>query len=380
MSVTLLIRNSKKNKKGLIPIYLRIIIARETKFISTGYFILPGQWDEKNERVKPSHASHAQINADITKKKNDALGNIVQSRMDGKAVDLQAVSPKTKKSNYFDFVDRFKTEVENKRNSATIENYRKHTKRLELFHGSRDLAFEQITPEYLTSFEQHLYKKDAEEKGVGGNYVHSLVKTIRTMFNAARKRGITSYYPFHVYEFPKYHAPNKDALSIAEVAQFEEFADNEANRKVLREAAIFLLLGIYTGLRVSDWYTFDIHKHIKKDMVLLRAKKNKQWVTMPVTEGLRRNLARIKEFPLTINEDTFNKKLKLVCNELNIKNKISTHTGRHTFAVTLCADRGVSCETCAELMGITVKTCLENYYKVTPEKILAETKRAWVGL
>jgi integrase len=58
--------------------------------------------------------------------------------------------------------------------------------------------------------------------------------------------------------------------------------------------------------------------------------------------------------------------------------KITTHCARHTFAITMCAEAGISAETCAELMAITLKTCVDNYYKVTNLKIDKECEEAWV--
>jgi hypothetical protein len=66
--------------------------------------------------------------------------------------------------------------------------------KLELFHGSRDLSFEEITPAYLTRYENFLWET------VEGNYIHALFKTLQTVFNAARSRKIITCYPCDNYE------------------------------------------------------------------------------------------------------------------------------------------------------------------------------------
>lgn len=55
-----------------------------------------------------------------------------------------------------------------------------------------------------------------------------------------------------------------------------------------------------------------------------------------------------------------------------IKKNLRTHIGRHTFWV-LCAELGLSIETTAELMGITISVC-KTYYKVTRQKVNREYK------
>lgn len=101
---------------------------------------------------------------------------------------------------------------------------------------------------------------------------------------------------------------------------------------------------------------------------------------MPVSSPLKRALERIKDIPLEIEEPTINEKLKEIAKECEINKRITSHTGRHTFAITMCAEQGISCETCATLMGITIATCSDNYSRVSNIKIEKETITAWEGL
>src|SRR5690606_14998847 len=115
---------------------------------------------------------------------------------------------------------------------------------------------EEITPDYLRSYETHL-----RTEGIKGNYVHKLLVGVRTLFNAAIKRDIIKCYPFKSFELPTYRPPVKDFLSVEELKEMEVIADQSTGRKKI--TAIYFLLGCYTGLRVSDWYTFDPIKHVQ---------------------------------------------------------------------------------------------------------------------
>ncbi|MDI3320014.1 site-specific integrase [Pinibacter soli] len=376
-SAKLILNTKKHNKKGQSPIWIRVIINRKTSYKATGYHIDAKFWDEKKEQVKSSYRDHSIINADITSKKTEVMQMLVHTQIKGEVISVQQVKSQMEhgnQENIFLFSDRFIDEVRHKRKPGTLENYRKHLKKLEDFHGSRNLRFEEITTDYLSKYENSL--RDSE---VGGNYVHALFKTIRTFFNAAIKRGVTQYYPFNVYENPVYEAPQKDYLSLKELKDWEKYADKVTNH-VMKQTAVYFLLGCYSGLRISDWKQFEISKHLVEERIYLRATKNNEWVTMPLSTPLKRTLDRIREMPLDIEEPTLNEKLKDIAKELKIRKHITSHTGRHTFAITMCAERGISSETCAELMGITVKTCVENYYKVTNRKIDKETNEAWKGL
>lgn len=365
------------NPQGLLPIYVKITIARKTSYLSTGRFIQPKYWDEKNERVKEGHPNAELFNAEITHRKGEIIQKLVTAQIKGQTVSASDIKKssesKTNLHNIFEFIDQFTLQVKHKRKPGTLENYRKHTARLELFHGSRSLAFEDITPAYLGRYENHL------RQTVGENYTHALFKTMRTFFNAAKKRGLITNYPFAVYENPVYSPPVKDYLTLTELANWEKFADS-TNNAVLKQTAVYFLLGCYSGLRISDWFAFDRSKNIVGDELKLYAKKNGELVLMPISTPLARNLERMKAIALKIEEPTINEKLKIIAKSLGINKHLTSHTGRHTFAITICANQGVSSETCAELMGITVATCVANYYRVSKIKIVQETKNAWKNL
>lgn len=379
-SVVLLLYLHRPNDKGQYPIYIRITINRKQSYLSTGYYLDQKYWDAKGERVKESNMLAGTINADITTRKHTIIKKIVDYQVKGEKITAAAikdlVASKTDLHNIFEFTELFIKEVQHKRKSGTLENYRKHLLVLEKYHGSRSLAFEEITHEYLVKFEDHLRNPVKEGVGkreaLGGNYIHAIWKTIKTFFNAAKRRGVIACYPFEVYENPTYEAPRKDYLTLHELDHLETTADTTTD-DLTKQTAVYFLLGAYSGLRLSDWLAFDVNKHVRDNRLFLRAKKNGEWVTMPVIGRLARHLERLKDFKLTRAEQELNRALK----KLVPGKKISTHCARHSFAITLCADRGISAETCAELMGITLKTCVENYYAVTNRKIDKECTGAW---
>lgn len=376
-NVKLLLWTHNSNAHGHFPIYIRITVNRKPKYISTGHFIPKNAWDEKNEQVKEFYKLASIINPDITQRKTEIMRNAVQQQIAGTKISSEHLRSVAKSKidlqNIFDFTDQYIKDMKNKRSAGTLSNYKKHILKLELYHGDRSLTFEDITPAFLTAYENYLLKE------VGNNYTQKLIIGIRTMFNAAILRGVTKYYPFKEYELLSYEQPVKDYLTLSELSAWEQYAD-EVIDPSLKQSAVYFLLGCYTGLRISDWLTFDIKTMIRNDRVKLRAKKNKEWVTMPISKPLARNLKRMEKLPLTIEEPTINEKLKIIAGKLKINKHLTAHSGRHTFAITLCAEQGISVETAAKLMAITVATCDRNYYRVTNRKIDPETLGAWAKL
>lgn len=376
-SVKLILYTHQSNAKGQYPIYIRITIDRKQSYISTGHFIPLKFWDEKSEQVRPGHMQAATINPDITSRKQIIIKRIVDLQVKGEKITAAALKSIMTNSanahNIFDFAKIYAIEVEHKRGAGTLKNYRKYLNLIESYNGSRSLAFEEITHDWLVMFEDYLRKPvPGVRQAMSGNYIHAIWKNLKAIFNAARKRKVITCYPFDTYENPTYEAPRKDYLTLKELDDLEQIAGTTVN-ETTKQTVIYFLLGCYTGLRVSDWRQFDINKHIRDGRLFLRAKKNGEWVTMPVTGRLARHLERIKDCKLTITEQEMNRTLKTL-----FKNKrITTHCARHSFAITLCSEQGISAETAAELMGITLKTCVENYYKVTNRKIDKECLAAW---
>jgi len=278
-------------------------------------------------------------------------------------------------------VDRLTIKLRGKKSAGTLENYRKHLLKLESFNGSRILSFKQITPTFLQNYEAWLrdninFRKEDEHK----NYIHAIWKTLKTWFNAAKREGIINYYPFYQYENPVYISPDKDYLNFEELRSFEKFCQ-ECDDPILKECAIYFLFGCYSGLRISDWYQFNPEKHIKSGKLRLRPGKTKnKWVEMIISKPLQRNLIRMKNMPLILKEPTINEKLKVIAEKMGIAKHLTSHTARHSFAVTICLGNKISSETAAELMGISLLTFIKNYSQVTQLKIDDETKKAWKNL
>jgi site-specific recombinase XerD len=376
-TVKLILWKHDAAKNGLFPIYIKTTIARKTSYKATGHFTTEKNWDDKNGRLR-SGPNSMLINVRLVTMLSEWEEKIIQQQIKGIELSAGQIKKSFKRdyTNIFDFVEAI---IERgKKSPATFENYRKHLKKLEAFSGSRVLNFESVNPTFLHNYEVWLrthikYRSDSVQK----NYVHAIWKTLKTWFNAAKKEGIISHYPFDQYENPVYVSPDKDFLTVLELQVLEKFAD-ECTDPVLKQTAVYFLFGCYSGMRISDWFQFDRAKHIKIDKLRLRPTKTKnKWVEMIISMPLKRNFGRMVEMPLTIAEPTINEKLKIIADKLKIKKHVTTHTGRHTFAVTICLGNGLSSETSAELMGITLQTFVKNYSQVTQVKIDAETREAW---
>lgn len=379
-TVRLLLKNNKRNQLGQVPIYLRVTANRKQSYISTGHYILKSQWDDKGELVKSSHVLHQEINHDITDKKRKILDELFQASVDKRfksAAGIKQVVAGDQK-NIFKFSEKLIKDSMHRRATSTIDNYQKHMKMLERYVGNRELLFDRIDPDYLRGFETWLRGQIKSRKEDSNNYIAAIMRTIRKHFNEAMSQGLTSNYPFHKYKLPKETPGNKDFLSLKELKKWHDFTF-ETEHETLKEVALYFLFGCYTGLRLSDWKDFAEAK-IREKNISLKATKNKAWVAVPLHDGLVQVIKEMKKIPLTLKEPVINRNLKKIAEYLKIKKSISSHCARKTFAVTMCLERGVSSETAAKLMGITLTVFEKSYSFITADKIKSETDKAWKDL
>ena len=53
------LRKDKTNRKGLAPIYLRIVVNRQSAYITTGIKVDPSKWNVSKQRLRSSFTNSA---------------------------------------------------------------------------------------------------------------------------------------------------------------------------------------------------------------------------------------------------------------------------------------------------------------------------------
>ena len=84
-----------------------------------------------------------------------------------------------------------------------------------------------------------------------------------------------------------------------------------------------LVIGTYTGLRISDLMTSLKVENIKNDFIEIRTKKTNTYVKIPLHKYVRDILnKRFGQLPVKTSSSTYNRKIKLVCRLAGIDNLI----------------------------------------------------------
>lgn len=371
------LKKKKVAKQTKYTLYVAITVNGGTpSLISVQENVNPKVWQPKAE-VVTGHPMADDINKKLLATKKGVSDLILKYVNSGRPTSASAIKAEYQSSdlvNIFDFSEAYRKRMKNKRDSATLENVRKHMAKLEEYHGSRNLNFHDINADYLEKYEEKLFDEKYEH-----NYVQLLIRSVRRMFTEAKKKKVIDFYPFEEYEMLEYKPPEKQFPDAKELVRLKKYQTDDI---VLKQTQVWFIFGCHSGLRISDWHRFnkDPDKFVKNGRLVLGPKKKSTgFVSMPIGNELEEAIRMCKEYPLTIEEATLNEKIKIIAKDkaVGIKKHLTAHSARHHFAVIQCLDKGISSETAAELMGITLETFVKNYSVVTEEKIDLETKRAW---
>ena len=91
VNVLYVLNRSKKNAKGLVPIYLRVTYNLLRLHKSTGFYIKAESWDVKNQRVKGSTLEIHAMNSQLDTMKVKVLQVVNQLILNDKPFNVQTI-------------------------------------------------------------------------------------------------------------------------------------------------------------------------------------------------------------------------------------------------------------------------------------------------
>lgn len=348
----------RENKNGLRLVKIVVTVGGVRTYITTGIKVKETEFKD-GEVI--NHASAKSYNSTIRKKFVETEEKILAQLREGE-LNIKTFQ-KQKDYQVIIYFEKLIKELETKYRAGTIRIYYVQLRKLKAFDPQA--TFNSINAGWLRRYEDHL------RTTLSNNSVHGCFKVLKKVFNSAIADGITKNYPFAKYDNPKYREPDRLYLTEKEIQAFEK-ALNKPLDDTVRLCGKYFLLGCYSGLRVSDWLRFN-KSFIQGDRLILRAKKNGELVSMKMHTKLKALVKELLTLPKPPTEQKINQYIKIVAGHAKIKKNIHTHSARHSYAVR-CAELGISIESTAELMGITIAVC-GVYYKVTANKLDKETAK-----
>jgi len=326
-------------------IILRFKQGREFDYeLSTGIKIQRKHWSQVKQKVKIMTGSYDyadHVNVQLSKLKTSILEKYYKDLSNGITIGQNWLrnnidsffNKSTKKegdSSFFliPFIDKYIKDNENRINKLTgkplsrrtIQTYETCKAKLIYFekHQNSRIKLADINLDFHTRFQDFLTKKHLLNPNTIGGYFDN----IKLFCRNADMKGFKVHPEYKSKEF---NSPfNKTAdiyLNNYEIDLINKYDFSNSDR--LDNARDWLIIGVWTGLRVSDLLRLN-PGFIKDGMISITAIKTGINVIIPLHPMVKEILnKRSGEFPRRISDQKFNKYIKDVCEDVGLDETIN---------------------------------------------------------
>lgn len=345
------IRFIVKRKAKLMPIYLRLRHGKNVDLSKdTSFKVLPDDWNFKKQQPKGTTEQGKIIALNLSKLKTSLLSNFNEAIEKGISISPEwladqiniiqnrGTSEQQDKGDLLTYTDYYinylPTHVQRngKRGVSknTIQKFVTLKARLVALQEAKKRKYNvsDINPDFINMFDAFLRKNNYSD-----NYIGTLSINLKTMCKNARKDGLNV-------------SPNLDNITgvkedtekiILTFNEIEQIKKTNFKREALSNARDWLIIGCFTGQRVSDLLKLTKDNIVFKSgmqLIELSQIKTGKKVSLPLHPEVKEILdKREGNFPYKISDVKFNLYIKDVCkladiNQLINGSKINPKTKR----------------------------------------------------
>jgi len=388
-ATTAIVHDTRVCKKdGTYAIKLRLTYDREQKYFPLGKFLSKEDWKilksgkHRNKELKELEVHLSAIESKAVKiiDKMEYFSfaeflNLFNGKPQNKSSVLDALSARQKELTR---KNRFSTAITIQYTIKSIEDYL-------IFLNRKKLAFSDITPDWLQSFEDWM---TANKKSITTTGIY--LRNLRTILNQAIEDGLLprANYPFSKNKYQIPSARNtKKALAISDIKKIIEYSPKTDAEERAKDLWLFSYL--CNGVNVKDIARLKYRNLDSKRISFIRAKterstkaNQKNIIVIRIPEinaiinkwGNRNNSPNDYVFPILFEHDTpeqeyakiqqatktINKYTKRIGKELGFELALTTYTARHSFA-TVLKRSGAPVEFISESLGHSSLRTTESY-------------------
>jgi len=383
---------AKKNKKGLMPIYIRITLNNSKVEIASGHFIQLSQWSKTRKMLIENTQEGIEINNSLAIQKAKIIAIYNQLSAAGSFVTAEDIRKKLVNNqpkytvlfalNYHN--SKMKELVGKTYSIGTYKNYVYLEDKIKAFikhaFNRGDILLEQLNYQFLIEFEQYL-------KTVHNNRQNTVAKNItgfKKIINFSLDMEWMPKDPFRNFKNKK-EEPPRTYLTKEEVETVISKAMPNRHLQLVKDLIIFQ---IFTGIAYSDLRNLTLSNAVtgvdgNKWLDFKRQKTNTR-TSLPLLPKALEILIKYADRPAGIDENRvfpllsnqkMNKQIKKIMAICKIEKNISSHSFRRTFATTITLSNGVPIETVSKMLGHRDIKTTQIYAKVVDTKISNDMKK-----
>ena len=241
---------------------------------------------------------------------------------------------------------------------------------------TKDIAFGQLNEQFIREYQDFALT----EQGYALDTVRHYLAILKKICKIAFKEGISERFHFAHYKLPKQQETTPKALSRE---NFEKIRDLEipGNRRSHLFTRDLFLFACYTGTAYADVVRITGENLFRDEQGSLwlkyRRKKTDYQARVKLLPEAIALIEKYKDenrdtiFPLQ-SQDRVKANMKGLRIMADIKDPMTYHSGRHSFASLITLEEGVPIETISRMLGHGNIKTTQIYARVTPKKLFED--------
>ncbi len=333
-SVKFLIQGNKNPS----TIYLRLSLNRSANFKrKTPFSIDPKKWSKVKGFAISKGTEEKVLNKDLRKLQEyiyDELNSseIISEEIDSKwlndRINKYYLKPTEEEKDLYllyNFLDYFLSEKEKELNKGKIkfQTFKKYKSNINILRNflnnrSKTIRTKDLNAKLIEEIEDYLFSELNYSINTAGRFV----KFIKQIGVYALNNGFKVDNSILLI---KGYTESIESIYL-NFDELKRISNQKLNENFLDNARDWLIIGCYTGQRVSDLLDFHHSKIVTindNELLQIKQKKTNKLVSIPIHEEVRKILKkRNGKFPRKISDQKFNIYIKQVCEKCNINKYI----------------------------------------------------------
>ena len=385
------IMKTRVSKSGESPILLRVTVNGLRAMTTTNFKVNPDLWHSTLGKSLGTDATAEELNDHLDLIKVRIMQINKELQLEGMEVTAQKIIDKyqgrdekpgmTLLNIFQEHNERCAKLAGKDMSPATVERYEtcyRHTQEfIRNSYGKEDILLEEVNHKFIVDYEFFLKTERNCCHNTATKYLKNFKKIIRiALANEWIKKDPFANIRFHLDEV------EPDFLEDHEIKKIIEKPISIERLAVVRDTFIFCC---FTGLAFSDVKGLS-HEHLSIDnngalWIRKRRQKTKNMCNIPLLDIPKQILERYKEHPQCIKNSTLlpvptnqkmNSYLKEIADICGIEKELRTHTGRHSYATSVCLANGVTMENVAKMLGHSDTKMTRHYARVLDKSIMRD--------
>lgn len=382
LNILFLIEKNKCNSQGKCPLKCRLTYLGKRKPFSTGMYIKPENWNNKQQLAKPPNEENNYINSQIS---------LIKNSINQAFLFLQLQNSDFSVENIY---KQYAGETQNEEKTL-LDAFNYHNNRMEKLIGieATFTSWEKYhqTKNHISAFIWHKYKKkDIQLKELNQNFINeyefflktekkfmpnTVFKSVQRFRKIIRMAVAMDYLPKDPFMLYKAKKPKKEIIYLTQ-EELENLEKNSFASERLKQVRDMFIFCCYTGLAYKEMANLSSENLVTKKgnlWIEMNRQKTQKKFSIPLLSKAVKILNEYRngeEILPKISNQKFNAYLKEIAEVTNIKKNLTHHIARKTFATTILLNNDIPIEIVSELLGHSKITMTQEHYaEVMPNKL-----------